>query len=66
LIATSMAPGISWQGHLGGAIGGFLAAALMYLQRFHPSFGVRVLALLGLPFIPAAFFTLALWQADWL
>ncbi len=66
LVATSLVPGVSWQGHLGGAIGGLLAALLLHLQRFHPSRAVRVLALLGLPLVPAAFFVLALWQAGWL
>jgi membrane associated rhomboid family serine protease len=63
LIATSLMPGVSWQGHLGGALGGLLAGLLMYVQRFHPSFAVRVLALLAMPFIPAAFFATAYFQA---
>jgi rhomboid protease GluP len=65
LIGISMVPGVSWQGHLGGAIGGFLAAPLIYAQRFHPSRTALILALLGLPLIPAAFFGVALWQAGW-
>jgi hypothetical protein len=66
LIGISMVPGVSWQCHLGGAIGGFLVALLLFVQRFHPWRSVRILALLGLPLIPAAFFALALWQAGWL
>lgn len=66
MLAMNLIPGISWQGHLGGAIGGALAALLLHVQRFHPNLGVRILALLGVPMIPMAFFLLILWQAGWL
>jgi membrane associated rhomboid family serine protease len=65
VIGINMVPGISWQGHLGGAIGGALAACLLHVQRFHANVAVRLLALFGLPMIPALFFLLVLWQAGW-
>ncbi len=63
LFAINFFPGVSWQGHLGGAIGGLLAALLLHLNRFHPSPVVRFLALAALPIIPLAFFLAVLWQA---
>lgn len=49
----SAVPGVSWAGHLGGAVVGALAAALLNFQRFgSPS--IRRVALLGLLLLPAA------------
>ena len=66
LFAVNFIPGTSWEGHLGGAIGGGLAALLLHVQRFHPSPGMRWLALAGVPLIPAGFFVAVLWQAGWI
>jgi len=63
LIAINFLPHISWQGHLGGAIGGTLAAMLLHAPRFHPSAAVRRLALGGVAAVPVAFFVAMLWQA---
>ena len=63
LIAINFFPGISWQGHLGGAIGGLLAALFLHVQRFNPWRLVRMAALLGVPLIPLGFFAAVLWQA---
>lgn len=65
LLIGNFWPHVSWQGHLGGAIGGALAALLLNLHRFHPHRGVRWLALLRLPAIPGGFFLLAAWIAGW-
>jgi rhomboid protease GluP len=66
LVGMNFAGGMSWQGHFGGAVGGLLAALLLHVQRFHAARAVRILALVGLPMIPVAFFVAMLWQAGWI
>jgi rhomboid protease GluP len=46
LVIVSLAPGVSWAGHLGGAVFGFLAGLLLTVSRFGPT-GIRVPAVLG-------------------
>src|SRR5438093_542493 len=41
LIGINFIPNISWQAHFGGAVGGFLAALLLHVNRFHPARAVR-------------------------
>jgi membrane associated rhomboid family serine protease len=53
LVVISMVPGISWSGHLGGAIAGAAAAVLLHYQRYGAGL-VRWLALAALPLIPVA------------
>jgi rhomboid protease GluP len=66
LLAINFMPSVSWQGHLGGAIGGLLTALLLHVQRFHPSRAIRLLALAGVPMIPLCFFLAMLLQhAGW-
>jgi rhomboid protease GluP len=65
LIGVSLLSNVSWQGHLGGAIGGALAGCVYQLQRFHPSGIVRLLAFLAAPLVPALALAAVLWQAGW-
>lgn len=51
LILISLMPRVSWQGHLGGAVFGFIAGGLLTLHRFGPAV-VRGPALLGVIAIP--------------
>jgi hypothetical protein len=53
LVFISLAPGVSWGGHLGGGVAGAVAALVLHFQRFGPP-AVRwlaVLALLPLPWV---------------
>src|SRR5262249_11351672 len=53
VVGISLMPGISWGGHLGGAITGAAAAVLLNYQR-HGNRIVRWLAVAALPLVPVA------------
>ena len=55
IVVISLMPGVSYWGHLGGAIGGAAAGLVLHLGRFAPVWG-RALALAALPGIAFAGF----------
>jgi membrane associated rhomboid family serine protease len=64
LVAVNFFPNVSWQAHLGGAIGGLLAALLFQVQRFNPYAPLRWLALVGVALVPISFFAAMLWLVN--
>jgi rhomboid protease GluP len=59
LVAVNFMPGVSWGGHLGGAIGGALAALCLSQVRFRKSPLLSTFALLATLLLPVIFYILA-------
>ncbi len=59
LVAVNFMPDVSWEGHLGGAIGGVLAALCLSQVRFRKSPIVSALALLATLSLPVILYVLA-------
>src|SRR4029450_11110518 len=58
IVLVSMQPNVSWEGHLGGAVGGALLSVPLHYQRFG-NVGQRLASWLGLALIPLAAIALA-------
>jgi membrane associated rhomboid family serine protease len=60
LVIISMQDGVSWEGHLGGALGGALASFPLQLSRHGESRRDMILGTLGTLLVPVVFLVLAL------
>lgn len=60
MVMLSLLPGVSWSGHLGGGLGGALAALPLYWHATTGSLWQRGLALVAAVAIPAVFLTAVL------
>ena len=59
LFFLSLSPGVSWEGHLGGAVGGALASFPLQMSRYSDTWPRRVLGFLGTLLVAAVFIGLA-------
>jgi membrane associated rhomboid family serine protease len=65
LFFISLMANVSWECHLGGAVGGALVSYPLHVSRFAGSWQVRVLGFLGTLVVPVVFITLAM-NRTWL
>jgi membrane associated rhomboid family serine protease len=60
----SLVPQVSWEGHLGGAVGGALVAYPLQLSRFADTWPARLLGYAGALLVPAVFLAVTIWHAS--
>jgi rhomboid protease GluP len=61
---VSLMPQVSWEGHLGGAVGGALVAYPLQLSRFADTWPARLLGYAGVLLVPAVFLAVTIWRAS--
>jgi membrane associated rhomboid family serine protease len=61
---VSLMPQVSWEGHLGGAVGGALVAYPLQLSRFADTWPARLLGYAATLLVPAVFLAVTIWHAS--
>jgi membrane associated rhomboid family serine protease len=62
-IMSYMIPNVSWEGHLGGAVGGALASFPLQMARYGDTWPRRLLGLVGTVLVGVAFVAIAVVRA---